>query len=57
MQAGCKQDASTLNLNGIPKALFRAWPHVPEHIQLAIMALISPYLPLPDPGDERGSKT
>lgn len=43
MQAGCKQDASTPNLNGVPKAIFRAWPDVPDHIRLAIMALVSPY--------------
>ncbi len=39
MHAGCMQDAH----DGIPKALFRAWPNVPEHIRLAILALIEPY--------------
>jgi hypothetical protein len=43
MQAGCKQDASTSDPNGIPKALSLAWPNVPEHIRLAILALIEPY--------------
>lgn len=43
MQIGCKSDANPLDLNGIPKALFRAWPNVPEHIRLAILAPIEPY--------------
>ena len=39
MHAGCMQKTS----EGIPNALFRAWPNVPEHIRLAILALIEPY--------------
>lgn len=39
MHAGCMQTPT----EGIPKALFLAWPNVPEHIRLAILALIEPY--------------
>ena len=45
MQIGCKPDANAPALDGIPSALRRAWPNVPEHIQLAILALIEPYRP------------
>jgi len=44
VQIGCKQDANTPALNGIPKALFSAWPNLPDHLKLAIMALIVPYV-------------
>ena len=43
MQAGCKQDASNLNDHGVPTALLRSWSKVPEHIRLAILALVEPY--------------
>lgn len=42
MQIGCKQP-TTPDPNGIPKVLFSAWPNVPKHIRLAILALIEPY--------------
>src|SRR5262249_37661763 len=28
---------------GVPEALFRAWPNLPEHVRLAILALAAPY--------------
>jgi hypothetical protein len=45
MQAGCKQDASDALLNGVPKALLLSWPNLPEHVRIAILALVGPYLP------------
>ncbi len=28
---------------GAPPALSRAWPHLPDHVKLAILALVEPY--------------
>ena len=43
MQTGCKQNGVAHPPNGVPKILLAAWPNVPEHIRLAILALIEPY--------------
>jgi hypothetical protein len=28
---------------GVPSALSRAWPHLPDHVKLAILSLAEPY--------------
>lgn len=43
MQTGRKQNGIAHPPNGVPKLLLAAWPDVPEHIRLAILALIEPY--------------
>jgi|GEM_PF-5002699 len=43
MQTGCKQKDGLQPPNGVPNILLAAWPNVPEHIRLAIIALIQPY--------------
>ncbi len=39
MHAGCMHDDTT----SIPLTLSRAWPHLPDHVKLAILALAEPY--------------
>jgi hypothetical protein len=50
MQTGCKQNGVAHPPNGVPKLLLAAWPNVPEHIRLAIIALIEPYRDTSAPG-------
>ena len=42
MQIGCKQEATTEG-GKFPESLARSWVHLPEHVKLAILALVEPY--------------
>jgi len=50
MQTGCKQTDGVQPPPEVPNILLAAWPNGPEHIRLAIIALIEPYRDTSAPG-------
>lgn len=43
MQIGCKQEATTGGRGSVPETLSQAWSHLPDHIKMAVLALVEPY--------------